>query len=29
MEFKSPFPEDMQRVLSALDINVHFPQTNA
>jgi 23S rRNA pseudouridine1911/1915/1917 synthase len=28
MEFESPFPEDMQKVLSALSLNIHFPQTN-
>ncbi len=28
MEFESPFPEDMQKVLSALNLNVHFPETN-
>lgn len=29
MEFESTFPEDMLQVLTALNINVHFPQTNA
>ncbi len=28
MEFESPFPEDMNRVLSALDININSLQTN-
>lgn len=28
MEFESPFPEDMRRVLSALDINIDSFQTN-
>lgn len=29
MEFESPFPEDMNRVLNALDINIDSLQTNA
>lgn len=29
MEFESPFPEDMKRVLNALDINIDSLQTNA
>ncbi len=28
MEFESPFPEDMQKVLRALDLNIHFSPTN-
>jgi hypothetical protein len=28
MEFESPLPEDMQQVLRALDMNIHFFQTN-
>jgi len=28
MQFDAPFPEDMQRVLDALNLNIHFPETN-
>ena len=28
MEFESAFPEDMKQVLTALNIDIHFPQTN-